>query len=171
MSTLYAAVFPRLDVPWIAEFRNQHDPLASLIAPHVTLVFPTDRLDAEHFQGAIQIAASTSTPFQAIFRSTILILEENSARIFLVPDEGFSRIVELHDRVYAGELTSSLRLDVPFIPHITLGSHLDLKTAKELVDGLNASPFEVCTAIDHIQVVAVEGSRQPRQLLDRFPLI
>ena len=171
MPALYAAVFPILDVTWLADFRRQHDPLASFIAPHVTLVFPTDGLSAESFRGAIQIAASKTRSFQALFRSALLMPEETSTRIFLVPDEGFSHIVKLHDQLYAGELASLLRLDIPFVPHITVGSHLDLKTAKKLVDGLNAASFEVHAAIDHIQIVAIEGPDQPRQLFDRFPLI
>jgi 2'-5' RNA ligase len=170
MPRLYAAAFPKLDASWISDFRDEHDPLASLIEPHVTLVFPSDQLSEKIFSQAIQAAVSRSPSFQAIFRSAILMPEDDRAYIFLVPDEGFSRIVKLHDQLYAGQLAPSLRLDIPFVPHITIGSRLGLKSAKTLVDRLNAEPFEIHTTIDHVQIAAIDDPGGARKLLDRFPL-
>jgi hypothetical protein len=44
------------------------------------------------------------------------------AHLFLIPDEGFSKFVKLHDAFYRGLLEPKLRLDLPFVPHIGIAS-------------------------------------------------
>jgi hypothetical protein len=70
-----------------------------------------------------------------------------------VPDEGFSRIVKLHDRFYTGLLAPELRLDIPFIPHITVGNLTDSLRCIALVDELNAQDFEISGTITALDVI------------------
>jgi 2'-5' RNA ligase len=63
--------------------------------------------------------------------------------VFLVPDEGFSQSIQLHSEIYSKELGSSLRLDIPFVPHVTVASSKNVAACKELVDVLNDKKFEI----------------------------
>lgn len=68
---------------------------------------------------------------------------DETAYVFLVPDEGNSAISLLHDRLYTGPLAEHLRLEFPYIPHITVASTQDRKLAKLLCDGLNSAGVDV----------------------------
>jgi hypothetical protein len=77
--------------------------------------------------------------------------------VFLVPDEGYSRIVKLHDRLYTGILKEELRLDIPFIPHIGISNSQNAQACKDLVDDLNAESFEVKGRVEKLDVIWYEG--------------
>ena len=83
---------------------------------------------------------------------------DDMAYVFLVPDEGYSQLSRLHDRLYTGVLSSYLRLDIPFIPHITIGTLKDRQEAKKLCDDLNEQPLSLHGSVNALTVGAlVEG--------------
>jgi hypothetical protein len=51
--------------------------------------------------------------------------------VFPVPDEGYSALSLLHDRLYSGPLVRCLRLDLMYVPHITIGTCAGRYEAKE----------------------------------------
>ena len=58
-----------------------------------------------------------------IIQSGLMIIKDvfsSLTHLFLVPNEGCSAFVILHDPLYTGSLTDSLRLDIPFISHLTI---------------------------------------------------
>jgi hypothetical protein len=74
--------------------------------------------------------------------------------VFLVPDQGFSQIVRLHDALYTDLLAPALRLDLPFIPHITIGAYPDPTISKALADQINQRDVVIegqITTLDIIQ--------------------
>ncbi|MGJ3249382.1 MAG: 2'-5' RNA ligase family protein [Elainellaceae cyanobacterium] len=79
--------------------------------------------------------------------------------VFLVPDEGYSRIIKLHDRLYTGMLIDELRLDIPFIPHIGIANSRNAQECKNLVDNLNSKSFEVNGKVETLDVIWYEGNQ------------
>ena len=77
--------------------------------------------------------------------------------MFLVPDEGHSKIVKLHDRLYTAVLADRLRLDISFIPHIGIANSPNARSCKELVDQLNSQHFEIRGRIDRLDIIWSEG--------------
>lgn len=61
----------------------------------------------------------------------------DNTHTFLTPDEGFREIVKLHDHLYRGALANELRLDIPFIPHITVAISPDANVCKRIADDIN----------------------------------
>jgi hypothetical protein len=100
-------------------------------------------------------------PFEFAIRCAVLGNDAFSeyTHVFLVPDEGYSNIVKLHDRLYAGVIASELRLDIPFIPHIGIANSLDARRCKQLVDRLNSQQFEIRGRFDGLDVIWSEGNR------------
>ena len=85
--------------------------------------------------------------------------ESDRGYVFLVPDEGYSRISLLHDQLYTGLLQPFLRLDLPFTPHMTIGTQPDHLAAKNLCDRLNADGLSIAGSIDALTVGALEQER------------
>lgn len=140
--TFLLVAYPELaqvDDAWIQSVRRQHDPHYVLIKPHFTLVFPfaTKKRDDFIEHVASRTVETAAIPF--VIRCAVIVKDAFSplTHILLVPDEGYSALVKLHDALYVGLLAHELRLDVPFIPHITIGAHTDALQCKQVADGIN----------------------------------
>jgi 2'-5' RNA ligase len=150
------------DFAWIQDLRQQYDELNYLtIAPHFTLVFPIIDIDQEQLVSHVKQLTRCIQPFEFAIRCAVLGNDAFSeyTHVFLVPDEGYSNIVKLHDRLYAGVIASELRLDIPFIPHIGIANSLDARRCKQLVDRLNSQQFEIRGRFDGLDVIWSEGNR------------
>ncbi len=164
----YVAAFPDLGshAKWIEEFRGRHDRVAKFVAPHITLVFPTSSLPQEQLRTEVLKLCKQVDPFRVTLRSAMVMPEnlitEKRAHIFLVPDEGLGKILRLHDHLYSELLKTELRLDIPFVPHLTVGSGIELFDAKKLADHLNAKNFEITFNLDKISIVEIVDTEADR---------
>lgn len=172
--SLLAINYPTLtqpDLDWIQGIRQQHDELYfEVVAPHFTLVFPTFNQEVATFSEHVRRIARQTQPFKFVLRCAVLGDDAFSdyTHVFLVPDEGYSRIVHLHDRLYTGILSQELRLDIPFIPHIGIANAKDPKACKRLVDEINAREFEIFGKVEHLDVIEYVENRV--KTLEQIPL-
>jgi hypothetical protein len=70
-----------------------------------------------------------------------------------VPDNGYSDIAKLHDKLYSGMLAPHQRFDIDFIPHISIGDSENASTSKKRIDDLNAQGVLVGGRIDSLDVI------------------
>ena len=68
-------------------------------------------------------------------------------------------MVKLHDRLYTGPFAAELRLDIPFIPHLTVGNAAEAQACKRLADDLNARGVSIHGGIATLDVARYEGGR------------
>jgi 2'-5' RNA ligase len=118
---------PRFAVAWfpafrdmqrIEAFRARHDPAASLIPAHLSLVFPfATALTQLQVQTHVRRVVSRWPPIPVSFRAVRMHANEF---VFLMASRGASAIVELHDRLYTRSLAAHLRPEFAYEPHITL---------------------------------------------------
>jgi 2'-5' RNA ligase len=155
--------YPKLsqtDVGWLAKIRTIYPKLHyPKFAPHFTFVFPSERISADILIGHVQAQTATQPRIRFTIRCALPMPDalSDNTHLFLVPDEGFSAILRLHDRLYTGLLADDLRLDIPYIPHITLGYTPDPAFCKQVADDLNRQPFTISGAIEQLSIVRVEG--------------
>jgi hypothetical protein len=128
-------------------------------APHFTCVFPQTTLSEEFLVQHVRDVAAGQSPIPFTIRCALPVRESfsDNTYLYLVPDEGFSAIVLLHDRLYTGVLAAELRLDIPFIPHITIGYTPDAAYCKQAADDWNAQPFEIAGILDTLDVLRLDG--------------
>jgi 2'-5' RNA ligase len=146
---------------WIAGIRRQYPELShSVLAPHFTFVFPTTGVSENVLVAHVAGCAGRVHPIAFTLRSSLLVKDDSGDTyyVLLVPDEGFSGVVKLHDKLYTGPLADRLRLDIPFIPHITVGYSTDAQFSKSVVDALNAGEFEIEGTIAALDIVSKEGT-------------
>jgi len=113
------AWFPRFDgLEAIEDFRRAHDPMASLIPAHVTLVFPfPTALTRLQVETHVKRVVSRWPPIPASFRAVRLHANEF---VFLMASRGAAAIAELHDKLYTRSFLPYLRRDLPYEAHITI---------------------------------------------------
>ncbi len=163
MSNLLVVNYPAIstdDFAWIQEIRQQQDELNfSAIDPHFTLVFPISEIDRETLVNHVKQSVQGIKSFEFTIRCAVLSNDAFSkyTHVFLVPDEGYSNIVKLHDRLYTRVIANELRLDIPFIPHIGIANSLDPHRCKQLTDRLNSQQFEIRGRIDRLDIITSQG--------------
>ena len=77
---------------------------------------------------------------------------------FLVPDQGYSDIVKLHDKLYSGKFFDNLRFDIDYIPHIGIGNSKDVLVCKKNVDSLNSKNLLIDGSIQGLDIVKFENN-------------
>ena len=140
---------------WIQAIRKQHDPQYALVAPHFTLVFPTFACERGAFCRHIRGQVAAQPAIAVSLRCALVVKDAFSdlTHTFLVPDQGFGDLVKLHDNLYRGFLAGQLRLDIPFIPHITIAASLDPAACKRFADEINSQPLAIEGWIRTVDIV------------------
>lgn len=162
MTTFYTVAYPFLDErdrSWIESFRAVHDAQKQqTIAAHFTLVFGHNASSHVEYLNHTESIVGVTPSISFCFRYAMLCadLHSEAAYVFLVPDEGYAAISKLHDRLYTSALASSLRLDFPYIPHITIAVKPTRNEAKQLCDMLNQQHLEISGIINTVSVGAIK---------------
>jgi 2'-5' RNA ligase len=165
MPTLYTVCYPdvsRQASSFMESFRREHDlPYRDVVAAHFTLVFGCKTIPVPEYSNHISAVASQWQSVHFSCRYAMLGADDfdDSAYVFLVPDEGYSGISLLHDRLYTGILGPLLRLEVPFIPHITIGTLKDRAATKALCDELNRDGVRIEGILRTLTVGVLEDGK------------
>ena len=135
----------------IDRWRTQYDPLAKLIRPHITVVFPfrsemTDREVEKAIVRALADVAAFDVTLEGVHRQS----DRFGHTLMLPVTEGAGMIRAINRRLYKDEFRN-FDLGLPYLPHVTLGafdSREDLDRAYEAVKCGNlhfvAKVTEVC---------------------------
>jgi 2'-5' RNA ligase len=145
---------------WLKATRDTFDPsFAERVAPHFTLVFGSSPADETVYLEHVREVARHATPFSfACKRAVVGTDHQNeSGYVFLVADEGNSSILSLRDTLHKGPFSDLLRLDIPYIPHITVGRFTSLNSAKQACDTINAAGIDIKGDIGSLTVVAMDN--------------
>ena len=151
------------DRSWIESVRARHDPQATRIPAHVTLVFPAAvALDA--IVAHVETVARRTEAIPLVLRAVLSVPDAlaGGGHVFLVPDEGRAAITALHDRLYEGPLRAFLRADRPFVPHVTVGAAPDLARCEEIRQDVDSALRPIEGTIRSLDVVEItDGSIRP----------
>jgi 2'-5' RNA ligase len=162
VSSLAVVAYPTLsddDRQWIEGVRVRHDPLASRIAAHVTLVFPTEVREAPvvaHVRSALQFCES----IPVVLRGAVAFPDRvgSGYYVFLLAEEGYAELLAVHDALYNGVLADHRRRDIPFVPHVTVGAHPQLGECERIANQLNEERRIVRAQINNVDVIEVDES-------------
>lgn len=113
-------IFPELSgMRAIDALRRRYDPLAALVRPHITLVFPFESgMSDDELADILSQAAKDVAPFALRLQG---FSEETGERyLFLNVTKGAGPLALLHDRLYAGRL-APFDAGRAYVPHMTVG--------------------------------------------------
>jgi 2'-5' RNA ligase len=109
--------YPRLNRPELDEFRRDHDPFASSIPEHITLMFPVPSAPDDVVRHARAVAGSVA-PFDL---HIVGLRKTWDHWLYLPMREGRDQIIRLYDQLYTGPMAEYRREDLPFDAHIAIG--------------------------------------------------
>ena len=149
--------FDKADLAWLTDIRSRR--AGSRGAPYFTLVFPGAQMEPADFAEAVRAQVQEVHPIRFRLRSALVAPEALVRRfhVFLIPDEGFGAILKLHDALHAGPIKAALRIDTPYLPHITVATTTDYAAARSLATSLNRGGIDIHGHIDAVQVERRSG--------------
>ena len=162
MSLLLVA-YPELewaDYGRIQECRKVNDKQHAIIDPHYTLVFPVDDISLTDFADEIKKQLAGVKAISVCLRNASVIKDDFSEtwHTFLVPDEGYEEIVELHDKLYADGLAPHHRHDIKYIPHITIATSVDQSVCKRIAESWMAEGVNIRGSISFLDIISYENA-------------
>ncbi|MCP4568797.1 MAG: 2'-5' RNA ligase family protein [FCB group bacterium] len=144
------------DFDWIQSLRLAYcQSEFKIVDPHFTLVFAVSEYSQTILDDHIRPIINDTAPINFVLRCATTVKTKADDRwfLFLVPDEGFSQIVKLHDNLYTGIMGKHLRLDIPFTPHMTIGIFDDARACKAAADRINSENFAIHGRISAFDLV------------------
>lgn len=144
----------------IENHRRQYDRQFHIVKPHFTLVFPLPEdsgVFAEELR--LQLKGASAIPFDVQHASLHEDPRDNTFRAFLVPRQGFRRIVKLHDQLYSGKLSPHLRQDMPYVPHLTIGIDDNRESCQKMISEWNAAAYAMQGIISTVEILTLEGEK------------
>jgi 2'-5' RNA ligase len=143
----------------VQQFRRAHDPQFELIEPHFTLVFGAALAEEPYIAHVRDVAqGSAPLPFK-LSHAMLYYTGDGPAHVFLVASEGAAGLTRLYRRLYGGPLAPSLRLDKPFVPHITIAAVEDPAAALRIADAWNAQDLSLSGEIDALTIGKITDGR------------
>ena len=160
------AWFPRFEgLERIEAFRARHDPMASLIPAHLSLVFPfATALTRLQIETHVKRTVSRWPPVPVSFRAVRMHANEF---VFLMASRGAESVLALHDRLYSRSLLPYLRRDLPYEPHITIARNASfpaLEAAYE--EAREAFRRELADVIREVTLLSVKRDGRIERLGD-----
>jgi len=162
---LYTLCYPTLsdsDHEFIRSFRLEHDlPFRDVVDHHFTIMFgisdiPTKKY-VEHVRS--KLMGQSSVDFACRYAALGDDSEGDDFYVFLIPDEGFSDVCRLHDKLYSGEFKSYHRVAIPYIPHIGIATIPDAKKIQSLCDQLNADSLCIAGTLESATICEYDGTK------------
>jgi hypothetical protein len=150
------------DFELIQSFRKDHDELYyQVVHPHFAFVFPMDTCQKGEFLLEVAEKAQGFSPIHFNIRCATINKDSflDYYHLLLVPDEGYSQVVKLHDSLYSGLFFPELRLDIDFIPHLGIANSKDKFLVKKWADQWNARDFTIKGSIDKLTVIEYDGKK------------
>jgi len=150
------------DYEWVQSIRKQYDPRQyTVVKPHVTIVFPTSKLDKASLITHVRSKVTTLKAFDIKFESSIVVEDDSKTyyHAFLIPSLGYDEITFLHDISYTESLESELRSDIPFIPHLGIGNDDDRNVMEKLAGKINNRGVTISGRINQLTVAEYDGSK------------
>lgn len=159
---LLVIAYPELskkDFSSIESFRKENDRMFSIVRPHFTFVFPSENITIPDLIHELDLLLEHEKAIFFSLRCASLCKDDfnDYYHCFLVPDEGFSQIVKLHDKLYSRLLKRELRLDINYLPHIGVGNSKDPLHCKRMVDKWNEKDFEINGTISYLTIIKYEN--------------
>lgn len=148
-------LFPKLaQIECIQQIRQAYDPLASLIPPHITLVFPFESaISTEDLSVHMSSVARQFHPFPLSLQG---ITGHTNEYLFLNVKEGNDRLIALHDQLYTGVLAPYLTVQETYFPHLTIGRLSNTSTFAEALSQVQSMIFSFETEVHEVSAYRIE---------------
>lgn len=153
MNTRTIMIFPEFkNIEVINDIRKKYDPLADLVLPHITLVFPFDsELTNEELNLYLNENLSDIHQFKVELEGFSKQEGIYGNYLFLNVVQGMDVIKNIHDMLYKDKL-KQFDAGYDYVPHMTVGKVSSLELLDKAFDEVNKCDDKFNTVVKKISV-------------------
>ncbi|WP_160672597.1 2'-5' RNA ligase family protein [Clostridium sp. C8-1-8] len=153
MDTRTIMIFPKFEnISVINDIRKKYDPLADLVSPHITLVFPfNSELTNEELKLHLEQCLSGVHPFKIELQGFSTQEDRFGSYLFLNVVQGAELIKVIHDNLYKGRL-EKFASSYNYAPHMTVGKLASKELMDKAFDDVNKCKEKFSTTVENISV-------------------
>ena len=154
MSLRTIMIFPEFENMYVIDpIRNRYDPLAKLVRPHITIVFPFESdMSNDELSYVLDMRLASVEPFDIELSGFTKHSGPDGNYIFLNMTRGAKEIKKIHDELYNNEF-SLFDKGFEYVPHITVGK---LETEAKLEDAFNTVKYKRDVFSCNVNKISVE---------------
>jgi 2'-5' RNA ligase len=161
MITRTIMIFPEFDnIDVINDIRKKYDPLADLVQPHITLVFPFDsELTNDELKLYLKECLSGIQSFKVELQG--FSKQENKYGNYLILNvvQGMDVIKNIHDRLYKDKL-KQFDAGYEYVPHMTVGKVSSTELLEKAFDDVSKCKDKFSTMVKKISVEMIGGHEE-----------
>lgn len=146
-------IFPKIeDIKIIDAIREKYDPLAGLVRPHITIVFPFESpMSNGDIEEILAKRLSNIKPFELVLNGMTKSKDQFGNYLFLDVKKGNEKITDIHDILYGNEFRE-YNLGLGYKPHMTVGKLPTVEALETAYEEVKAVDINVRTVVDKISV-------------------
>lgn len=153
MNTRTIMIFPEFEnTDVINDIRKKYDPLADVVLPHITLVFPFDsELTNEELSLYLKESLSDTHPFKVELEGFSKQEDRYGNYLFLNVAQGMDVIKNIHDMLYEDKL-KQFDAGYDYVPHMTVRKVSSMELLDKAFDDVNKYNDKFSTVVKKISV-------------------
>ena len=168
MSYRTIMIFPEFDnMQIIDDIRTKYDPLAKLVRPHITLVFPFESdMSNEEVASILDERLVNISPFEVELKGFSKHSDQFGNTLFLDMIKGEEQIVQIHDELYKNEF-KDFDLGFNYIPHITVGKLSSVNEMNEAYESIKEIEDSFSTVVNKISVEMIGENEESIIIIEK----
>lgn len=154
-------IFPEFDnMEVIDNIREEYDPLAKLVRPHITIVFPfeSDKSN-DDIKVLLEKRLKSVKPFELKMSGVSKHEDRFGNYLFLEVAQGEKELCHIHDILYQNEFMD-YDLKLPYVPHITIGKISESHKLDEAYNKVKDMRESFCAFINKVSMEMIGDNEE-----------
>lgn len=154
-------IFPEFDnMEVIDKIREQYDPLANLVRPHITIVFPFDsNRSNEELKAVLENRLQSVKSFKLEMAGVSKHKDRFGNYLFLEVIRGKRELLYIHNILYQNEF-SDYDLGLSYVPHITIGKMSEGRKLDDAYNKVKNMSETFCAIINKVSVEMIGNNEE-----------
>lgn len=154
-------IFPEFEnMEIINNIRKRYDPLAELVLPHITLVFPFEsQISNEDLAQILKVRLQGIKPFELKLGGISKQEDTFGNFLFLNVLQGAEELVHIHQLLYDNEF-KEFDIGLPYIPHMTIGKLSSVKLLNNAFNNIKSTGDTFSTVVKKISVEMIGDNEE-----------
>ena len=161
-------IFPEFEnIAMINQIREKYDPLAKLIRPHITIVFPfEDGMSNEKLFDILNERLVGIKPFKIELQGFSKCVDEFGNYLFLDVIKGRDEIIKIHNLLYDNEF-HKFDADSAYLPHMTVGKFKDNFELEQAYEEIKDMDCLFASNVDKISVEMIGDNEESIVVIEK----
>jgi len=161
MSLRTIMIFPEFDnMEIIDNIRKHYDPLAELVRPHITLVFPFEStISNMELKGVLDKRLHAVKPFEIQLKGISKQEDKFGNYLFLNVAHGAKQLNFIHQVLYENEFRE-FDMGMPYVPHMTVGNLASVELLENAYNRIKSLEDTFSTVVRKISVEMIGDNEE-----------